>query len=1041
MTYQVLVTGDHAVDGVVIIDPATGQPAESSASVGAATDAQSITNTTQINASLTQVAADIQALQTAIAGLLAGAGQIQVTNLPDYATNSVANSNANSLNEAIGQLAYYGQAIDAAIQSLTSQNQNNFSNVVQSLGQLNNATQTVSNALSTTLSVNVQSAVLATGAATDAQAVANTTAIESAIASVQAAVETVNGSIGSLLKNGGSVSVSNLAGYATDAAASTNAASISSAVNAAATTAHIDSAALLAAVGSPVQAGEVVPVSAESLPLPTGAATDAQSVSNTASINSGISSIVGAVNAVDSNVQAVTTAVSNASTQNHTDLTSVSSALSSIDSDIKTNTAGVTAFAAANHADVTAATSAISNASALNHADLAAIKAAIGSPLQVGATVPVLIDSADSANISAAAANTAATTAAIGAASTQAHSDSSSIASAVGQVDTDLKAFASANHTDLSATNTALTITNTTLALIDADVRSGNTAAASAATTAHSDAEAIQSAIAALPQAGATQTVAGAVSVSNFPTNQPVTIDSASSGYLQTIAQAQGASATDVAQMSGGSGVLGWLSGIYKALTGTLTASVSNFPATQAVSGSVTANAGTNLNTSALALESGGNLASINTKIPAQGQALAAGSLPVVLPTAQITALTPTSTTAAGTTATLALPVQGVTNGVPMSISGTVTANLGTTDTANLATVASAQGSNGTGITQPTGGSGLLGWLSGIYKTLTGTLTTSVSNFPATQAVSGSVTATNGGVFAVQNTAAVVGGNTLAVKTDSSGVTQPISASALPLPTGASTSALQTTANASLSSIAAAAGAAIMQSTGGTVGLVNGSATIGSVKVTDGTNTVAVTGPSAAATAAQPAQVVALSPSTPLPAGTNLLGKAGIDQTTYGTSNAVSVGGSSNTQVTPTVTASSAYTTGMVVGGVQTFANPFQAGALSGAVMSMRVGIKSTQASITGLAIAWFKSVPTGTFTDKTAPAIATADVANLITIQALTASPVSLGSNLTWYESNGLGIDVVGATNNLYAVLIVTGTPTFLTNSDVVMTLGVMKD
>jgi hypothetical protein len=71
------------------------------------------------------------------------------------------------------------------------------------------------------------------------------------------------------------------------------------------------------------------------------------------------------------------------------------------------------------------------------------------------------------------------------------------------------------------------------------------------------------------------------------------------------------------------------------------TVAVSNFPATQPVSGTVTANAGTDLNTSALALESGGNLASLNTKLPAQGQALAAASLPVVLPAAQQTALTP----------------------------------------------------------------------------------------------------------------------------------------------------------------------------------------------------------------------------------------------------------------------------------------------------------------------------------------------------------------------------------------------------------------
>ena len=55
----------------------------------------------------------------------------------------------------------------------------------------------------------------------------------------------------------------------------------------------------------------------------------------------------------------------------------------------------------------------------------------------------------------------------------------------------------------------------------------------------------------------------------------------------------------------------------------------------------VTANAGTNLNTSLLALESGGNLAGINNKLPILGQALAAASTPVVLAVAQITALTP----------------------------------------------------------------------------------------------------------------------------------------------------------------------------------------------------------------------------------------------------------------------------------------------------------------------------------------------------------------------------------------------------------------
>jgi hypothetical protein len=70
--------------------------------------------------------------------------------------------------------------------------------------------------------------------------------------------------------------------------------------------------------------------------------------------------------------------------------------------------------------------------------------------------------------------------------------------------------------------------------------------------------------------------------------------------------------------------------------------------ATQPVSGTITVNAGTNLNTSALALEAGGHLAAIDGKVPALGQALAAASVPVVLTAAQLTTLTPVSTVTIG---------------------------------------------------------------------------------------------------------------------------------------------------------------------------------------------------------------------------------------------------------------------------------------------------------------------------------------------------------------------------------------------------------
>lgn len=119
-------------------------------------------------------------------------------------------------------------------------------------------------------------------------------------------------------------------------------------------------------------------------------------------------------------------------------------------------------------------------------------------------------------------------------------------------------------------------------------------------------------------------------------------------------------------------------SGVTQPVSGTF------YQATQPVSGTVTANAGTNLNTSLLALETGGNLAAIKTdtdKIPSQGQALAAASMPVVLPAAQITTLTPPAAItnyALETGGNLATLVGDMTNGTQTSklTDGTNTANV-----------------------------------------------------------------------------------------------------------------------------------------------------------------------------------------------------------------------------------------------------------------------------------------------------------------------------------------------------------------------------
>lgn len=127
--------------------------------------------------------------------------------------------------------------------------------------------------------------------------------------------------------------------------------------------------------------------------------------------------------------------------------------------------------------------------------------------------------------------------------------------------------------------------------------------------------------------------------------------------------------------------------------------------------------------------------------IPAQGQALAAGSLPVVLTAAQLSTLTPLSS---------------------VTVSGTVTANAGT-----------------------------------------GTFAVSAASLPlptgaataAKQPALGTAGTPAADVLTVQGATSMI-----ALKVDGSGVTQPISAASLPLPAGAATAAGLTTINTTLGS-------------------------------------------------------------------------------------------------------------------------------------------------------------------------------------------------------------------------------------------------
>jgi hypothetical protein len=240
-----------------------------------------------------------------------------------------------------------------------------------------------------------------------------------------------------------------------------------------------------------------------------------------------------------------------------------------------------------------------------------------------------------------------------------------------------------------------------------------------------------------------------------------------------------GGAATAANQAAGNASLASILSALGSPLQAGGSVSVSNFPATQAVtqgtspwvvSGSVTANAGTNLNTSALALEAG-NLATIVSQLGAVAASPAANTIGDRLKTINTT---------------LGTPMQA--SGGSVGISGTLPA-FASTPTVNLGTI----GGAATAANQAT-------IITALGSPLQAGGNVAVTNFPASQAVTGPLTdaqlrASNFGVNAT-----LTAETTKVIGTVNQG-TSPwvVSAASLPLPSGAATettlSALNTKIN------------------------------------------------------------------------------------------------------------------------------------------------------------------------------------------------------------------------------------------------------
>jgi hypothetical protein len=185
-------------------------------------------------------------------------------------------------------------------------------------------------------------------------------------------------------------------------------------------------------------------------------------------------------------------------------------------------------------------------------------------------------------------------------------------------------------------------------------------------------------------------------------------------------------------------------------------------------------------------------------------------------------------------------------------------------------------------------------------------------------------------------------------------------------------------------------------------------------------------------------------------AGTNVIGKVGIDQTTPGTTDSVTVkaseahlgevGGNQTTvRIAQTVTASSAYAAGNAIGGKMTVTNAARVSAGSGLVQSVTVNMKTAQTS--QIDIFLFDSDPsTSTITDKTAFALASADFDKAIGVVHVT--DWTAGNTASIGQAQNLSIPFsLASGTSLYAVAVTRGTPTYGSTSDVSVGFRILRN
>lgn len=300
------------------------------------------------------------------------------------------------------------------------------------------------------------------------------------------------------------------------------------------------------------------------------------------------------------------------------------------------------------------------------------------------------------------------------------------------------------------------------------------------------------------------------------------------------------------------------------------------------------------------------------------------------------------------------------------------------------------------------------------------------------------------------------------LRIDGSAATQPVSAASLPLPTGAATdtkleavrallAAPLTVSGAGASGSAVSGNPVLMAGSDGTNArtLATDSAGILKVAGTQTGNAVGVNGNAAsgAADAGSPVKIGGVYNATQPTVTTGqrvdwqMTNRGeGLVSLAPSENHVGEVGGNQATVTVPlTVTSGSAYAAGNAVDGLKTIAGAARVAGGSGMVQSISLAFKSAQTA--GADVYIFASSPTGTtVTDKTAFSLASADADKPIGISHVT--DCKTAGTTTFCQSQREAMPyALSAGTSLYAVVVTTGTPTFQSTSDAILTVRILRN